>query len=263
MPDVLQPIEKDVAQFFNDLKNKRAIDQEKIKNCKTILSDLMSNELLPSENSVSLAQHAKNLQGKITAIEYASRYPLFDVDSYLNLVRLNEKTPVIKRESQFKQSKKALPIDEAQCLIFLKSAQAKIQESHHLLKPLEVQPPLTMVIPSFEEESEVYSYVAPFEERAERAIWLNTLKGELSELSRGFKEYEGVFDPALKRLRDQCVQGVVSLSKRIALLRSDFTQRPTTSREALTVARSSKDSLFHSPRAPGIFMQKPGNLTLS
>ncbi|MDX2164170.1 MAG: hypothetical protein SFW07_02000 [Gammaproteobacteria bacterium] len=263
MPDVLLPIEKDVLQFFDDLKNKRVIDQNKLTDCKTILSDLISNELLPSGNSVSLGQHAKDLQRQIVAIEYALRNPSFDVEGYLRLVKINQKKPVVRTESQFKQSKKVLPIDEAQCMIFLKSTQAKIQEFHHLLKPLEVQPPLSMVIPPFEEESEVYSYVTPFEARAERAVWLNNLKGELSELSRGLKKYEGVFDPMLKRLRDQCLQGVLSLSKRIVVLRSDFTQRPTTSKEALAVARASKDSLFHSPRTPGIFSQKPGNLTLS
>ncbi len=265
MPDVLQPIENDVHQFFDDLRDSRSISHEKLMDCNTILAELMSDDLLPKESSEQLAQHAKSLQGQLTAIEYFARHPFSEaMEVYLNLVAINKKSvSVHKIPSQPKKTSLSQRLDEGECRIFLKSAQLKIQEIHQLLKPLEVQPPLTMVIPPFEEESEVYSYVAPFQERAERAVWLNKLKDELNEISRGLKRTEGVFDPGLKRLHDQCQQGVVALVKRIALLRSDFARRPKSSREALSTGSKPKDGLFSSSTKQGIFSQKSANLTVS
>lgn len=266
LPDVLQPIEEAIHQFFTDLKNHRPISKDKLIDCKTILSDLISNELLPSENSstTNLAEQAKNLQGQLTAIEYFSQHPIPEVmDRYLALVSLNQRSVnVVKSDVQSKKSGEPL-MDTVACRDFLHEAQQRIQEIHQLLKPLEVQPPLSLVMPPFEEPSDVYFYVAPFQARAERVVWLNSLKDELGVMSRKLSQYEGVFDPGLRRLHDQCQQGVVALLKRMVLLRSDFTRRPKSSREALSGGAALKDTSISGAGRQGIFSKNPGNLTLS
>jgi hypothetical protein len=239
---VLEPVEKVISNFFEELKQGYAVSEEKLNNIKQILTDFISDELLPQDDREKLIHRAKQLQKQLIAIDYFTQYPSTDALSvYLRLLAINQKpitslnSPKSEKNSTHKNGAEKDKL-ETGCREFLKIAYEKIQRIHHELRPLEAQPPLSMLMPHFEEVDDVHSYIYPFQQRAKRAVWLNDIKAELRELQVGFSSYAGVADSGQLRLIDQYKKGVSSLLKRIATLRAGFSRHPQPLKTAISGA---------------------------
>jgi len=248
---VLDPVEKSIANFLKELKSAKPLSKESEEKARTereILTDFISDELLPKEDHEHLMQKAKQLLKQLDAVEFASNYFSTDImlnmtnkldmidiiEFYMKLVVNNQKpTTVLKLSSSGNITNPKESLDTA-CKEFLKSAYAAFQRIHHDLGPLEAQPSLSMTMPSFEEPEDVHSYIYPFQQRSQRVVWLNGIKAELKALESGFQDYSGVFDTSLRRQMDQYKQGVVSLLKRVELLRADFSRQPLPVRAAIS-----------------------------
>jgi hypothetical protein len=186
------------------------------------------------------------------------------LSAYLHLLKINEK-PIVLRKSvtskKISSTQKSINIEL--CQAFLKTVQTKLQAFHQELKPLEVQTPLSMVMPQFEEKEDVYSYVDPFLQRADRAIRLNEIKEELKSLEAGLHAYAGVRDSNLRRLHDQCTQGLSSLLKRVTTLRADFGRQPLSLKKTISGPADARMRVSEPAVPAAVFSKKPVNLTLS
>ena len=264
---VLDPIERSLANLFEELKTGQPLSEEseaKVNTIKKILEDFISDELLPKEDQEHLMQKAKQLLRQLNVVEYASNYfstdeldisdkrDMIDIlEAYLGLLRINQESITALKFSSSENAEKPKESLDTACGEFLKSAYAAIQRIHHDLGPLEAQPSLSMTMPTFEEPEDVHSYIYPFEQRSQRAVWLNEIKVELRALESGFRDFAGVFDTGLRRQMDQYKQGVVSLLKRVELLRADFSRQPLPVRAAI-----SSEQAESQPSSQGSFLSK-------
>jgi hypothetical protein len=258
--NVLAPVEKIIADFFAELLQGRTVSTEEISNTEKILSDFNTDNLLPKEELDLLTQKAARLQKKLIAVEYFSDYlPRFPhifyevLACYLNVCHLVEEP--IKFLASTTPPKNTPPIKD---ITYVKDinridrhedevSPQKLQEIDDMLKPLEAQPPLSMILPSFEEEYEVYAFLRPFEERAERAIGLNAVITDLKTLeatARGAK-------PA-----------VSALLARAESLHADFSRFPSTIRKIISTPFGCQNAISSESAVLGLFSKKTADLTL-
>ncbi|HEV2614028.1 MAG TPA: hypothetical protein VGV92_04905 [Gammaproteobacteria bacterium] len=249
---VLAPVEKKIAGFFEELKQKRPVSPDAVRDIEKILINFDADQLLPPDEFEALAQRAQKLQNQLVVIDYLSTHQdseiYFDLlEVYLAFVKekpiefLPPYCPPQKISSNTSLSNTAL-----------ENIGARINQLDQELKPLEAQPPLSMIMPTFETPEELYTYISPFQQRVERVDWLNVVKEELMALERQLSPL------------DKPYQAISGLLARIHALHADFSRFPLSLKKVISGPTKASEELplVHAPTTE-FFSQKQTNLTLS